>query len=170
MHVINSAIFASWLAIFPACAGDSVDIDVTGDIVASPCIFNGGNNGLNINLGDIYASNMATPHSHSEPVPFALRFTQCPAGTKSVSVQFSGVTDPAAGGDYYKNSGSAGGVAVGLQDLLTGNAAGAGTRINRPVESDRTITLGMKAWVYSSGGGVTPGTVNSTVVLTMQYN
>ncbi|HDR2860156.1 TPA: type 1 fimbrial protein [Enterobacter asburiae] len=170
MHAFKTVVFIACLAIFPACSADRVDIQITGDIVASPCIFNGGDNNLNVNLGDIYASNMATPHSQSVPVDFALRFTQCPAGTRSVDVQFSGVTDPVAGDGYYKNSGTAGHVAIGLQDLLTGNAVGSGTRINRPVDTDKTITLDMKAWVYSTEGAVTPGTINSVVVLTMQYN
>lgn len=51
------------------CSADSVNIGVTGNIVASPCIFNGGSNSLDVNLGNIQATNMATPGSTSDPVP-----------------------------------------------------------------------------------------------------
>lgn len=38
------------------CSADSVNIGVTGNIVASPCIFNGGSNSLDVNLGQ-YSGN-----------------------------------------------------------------------------------------------------------------
>ena len=82
------------------CSADSVNIGVTENIVASPCIFNGGNNNLDVNLGNIQATNMATPGSTSDPVPFSLLFTQCPTGTQSVTVAFTGSPDPEAGADY----------------------------------------------------------------------
>lgn len=66
-------------------AADSVNLGVTGNIIASPCVFNGGSANLDINLGNIQATNMATPGSTSDPVPFNLQFTQCPAGTRSVT-------------------------------------------------------------------------------------
>ena len=58
-----------------AFSADSVSVGVTGNIVASPCIFNGGNSNLNVNLGDIQATNMVTPGSSSDPVAFNLLFT-----------------------------------------------------------------------------------------------
>ena len=71
-------------------AADSVNLGVTGNIIASPCVFNGGSANTDINLGNIQATNMATPGSTSDPVPFNLQFTQCPAGTRSVTVSFTG--------------------------------------------------------------------------------
>ena len=55
-------------------AADSVNLGVTGNIIASPCVFNGGSANLDINLGNIQATNMATPGSTSDPVPFNLQF------------------------------------------------------------------------------------------------
>ena len=82
-----------------AFSADSVSVGVTGNIVASPCIFNGGNSNLNVNLGDIQATNMVTPGSSSDPVAFNLLFTNCPAGTRSVTASFTGNPDPLAGPD-----------------------------------------------------------------------
>jgi minor fimbrial subunit len=64
-----------------AFSADSVNVSVTGNIVASPCVFNGGNSNLDVNLGNIQATNMVTPGSSSDPVPFSLLFTRCPSGT-----------------------------------------------------------------------------------------
>ena len=69
MNILRTAALAAILVSCNTFATDSVSVSVTGNIVASPCIFNGGNNSLDINLGNIQASNMATPGSSSDPVP-----------------------------------------------------------------------------------------------------
>ena len=74
----------------PALSADNVDIKVTGRIIAAPCVFNGGNSNMNIDLGNIQATNMFTPGSSSDPVSFNLLFTRCPPGTLSVTTRFSG--------------------------------------------------------------------------------
>lgn len=51
-------------------AADGVNLNVTGNIVASPCVFNAGNDNLDINLGDHQATNMATPGASTDPVSF----------------------------------------------------------------------------------------------------
>ena len=151
-------------------SADAVNIGVTGNIVASPCIFNGGNTNLDINLGNIQASNMATPGSTSDPVAFNLLFTSCPLGTRSVTVTFAGNPDPSAGADYYMNSGTATGVAVAMSDAATGSLKGTGSSITKAIAADSTATMPMQAWVKSASGGVTPGSISVVVVMTMQYN
>jgi minor fimbrial subunit len=151
-------------------SADSVSVGVTGNIVASPCIFNGGNTQLDINLGNIEATNMATPGSSSDPVPFTLSFTQCPVGTRSVRVSFTGTPDPVAGADYYMNSGSATNVAVAMREAATGTLKGTGSSITQNIAADRTATMAMQAAVKSVSGGATPGSISAVVVMTMQYN
>lgn len=152
------------------CSADSVNIGVTGNIVASPCIFNGGSNSLDVNLGNIQATNMATPGSTSDPVPFSLLFTQCPTGTQSVTVAFTGSPDPEAGADYFMNSGSATHVAIAMRDAQTGALKGTGTSMTQTIAADRTATMAMLASVKSMPGGATPGSISAVVVMTMQYN
>lgn len=170
MNTLRTVALAATLISCKLFAADSVNVSVTGNIVASPCIFNGGNNNLDINLGNIQASNMSTPGSISDPVPFSLLFTQCPAGTSSVTVSFTGNTDPVAGADYYMNSGSATRVAIAMSETETGTLKGTGTSITQTVAADRTATMAMKAWVKSVTGGATPGSISAVVVMTMQYN
>lgn len=100
----------------PALSADNVDIKVTGRIIAAPCVFNGGNSNMNIDLGNIQATNMFTPGSSSDPVSFNLLFTSCPPGTLSVTTRFSGTPDPEAGMNYYQNSGTATRVAIAMSD------------------------------------------------------
>lgn len=170
MNILRTAALAAILISCNTFATDSVNVSVTGNIVASPCIFNGGNNSLDINLGNIQASNMATPGSSSDSVPFNLLFTQCPTGTRSVTVSFTGNPDPVAGADYYMNSGSAMNVAIAMSEAATGAMKGTGTSITQTIAADRTATMAMQASVRSSTGGATPGSISAVVVMTMQYN
>lgn len=125
---------------------------------------------MDINLGNIQATNMATPGSSSDPVPFNLLFTQCPAGTRSVTVSFTGSPDPVAGADYYMNSGSATNVVVAMREAGTGTLKGTGSSITQNIAADRTATMAMQAAVKSVSGGATPGSISAVVVMTMQYN
>ncbi|MEG4683543.1 type 1 fimbrial protein [Enterobacter cloacae] len=170
MNIMRTAAFIAAVISGNVIAADSVNVNVTGNIVASPCIFNGGNNTLDINLGSIQASNMATPGSTSDPVPFSLPFTRCPAGTRSVTVSFNGNPDPIAGADYYMNSGSATNVAIAMSEAATGALKGTGTSITQTIAADRTVTMAMQAVVKSVTGGATPGSISAVVVMTMQYN
>lgn len=170
MNIMRTAAFIAAVISGNVIAADSVNVSVTGNIVASPCVFNGGNTSLDVNLGNIQASNMATPGSTSDPVPFSLLFTQCPAGTRSVTVTFTGNPDPIAGVDYYMNSGSATNVAIAMSEAATGTLKGTGTRITQIIQADRTATMAMQASVKSITGGATPGSISAVVVMTMQYN
>ena len=170
MNIMRTAAFIAAVISGNVIAADSVNVNVTGNIVASPCIFNGGNNTLDINLGNIQASNMATPGSTSDPVPFSLPFTRCPAGTRSVTVSFTGNPDPIAGADYYMNSGSATNVAIAMSEVATGALKGTGTSITQTIAADRTVTMAMQAVVKSVTGGATPGSISAVVVMTMKYN
>lgn len=168
---INRFIFllASTVSFYGA-ASDNVDVNITGRIVASPCVFNGGSSSLNVNLGNIQATNMATPGSTSDPVSFSLLFSSCPAGTRSVTASFSGTPDPVAGTDYYMNSGTATNVAIAMTEASSGVLKGTGTSITQNIAVDRTASMPMLAMVKSVAGGATPGTVSAVVLLTLQYN
>lgn len=170
MNIPHKKILMLMLLSWEVFCADSVSVGVTGNIVASPCIFNGGNTQLDINLGNIQAANMATPGSSSDPVPFTLSFTQCPVGTRSVTVSFTGTPDPVAGADYYMNSGSATNVAVAMREAETGTLKGTGSSITQNIATDRTATMAMQAAVKSVSGGATPGSISAVVVMTMQYN
>lgn len=153
-----------------AAAMDAVNIAVKGNIVASPCVFNGGNAVVNVSLGNMQANNMATPASSSTPVPFSLTFTDCPAATQSVTATFNGTADPAAGTNYFKNSGTARNIALGIIDTRSGRLIGSGSSVTQNIGIDRTATMNMQAIAYSSAGGVTPGTLGVAVILTLEYN
>jgi minor fimbrial subunit len=162
--LITSALIASLQA------AERVNLNVTGNIVASPCQFNGGINQMDVDLGDIQASNMVRAGSVSQPINFTLLFSACPAGTSRVTVTFTGHQDPIAGVDYYQSNGTATNVAIGIRDPTTGALKGSGTDMTQQVLPDRTAAIPVQAFVYSAAGHPMPGTLRSVVLLTMQYN
>lgn len=152
-----------------AFAGDPITLNITGNVVASPCIVNGGTGNIDIDLGDIQASTLTAAASSSEEKAFDIKLTSCPTGTSRVITTFSGSSDSVAGTDYYKNTGTAGNVAVALIEASSGNLKGNGSTITQAVQADHTVTLSMKAKAYSSAGGATPGTIVSVVTATFTY-
>lgn len=104
-------------------SADTVTINVTGNIVASPCIVNGGSNSLNVDLGNIQATALSTPGAASTPVTFTLSVTNCPNGTSTVRADFDGSASHDAP-NLYENMGTAGNVYIALYDGVTGDSLG----------------------------------------------
>jgi minor fimbrial subunit len=171
MNLKLVAMAASAVISLSSMAADTVNINVTGNIIASPCIINGGSANLNVDLGSaIQATVLSSAGSTSSPVSFTLPITACPVGTSTVLVTFSGTPDPVAGANYYKSTGTATNVAVGLYQTSNGNLLGNGASVTQTVLGDRTASLAMQAKAYSATGSAMPGTINSVIVATMQYN
>ena len=169
LTLIAAASLGLMMASQGAFAGDTVTLNITGNVVASPCVVNGGAGNIDVDLGNIQATTLAAASSSSAEVPFDIKLTACPTGTSSVVATFSGTSDSVAGTNYYKNTGTAGNVAVALIQASTSNLKGNGTTITQTVQTDRTVTMSMKAKAYSSAGGATPGTIKSVVTATFTY-
>lgn len=152
-----------------AFAGDTVTMNITGNVVASPCVVNGGTGNIDVDLGNIQATTLAAPSSSSPEVPFDIKLTSCPTGTSGVVATFAGTSDPVAGAGYYTNTGTATNVAVALIQASSGTLKGNGSTITQSVQADRTVTMSMKAKAYSSAGGATPGTIKAVVTATFTY-
>lgn len=167
--LIAAATLGLMMASHGAYAGDTVTLNITGNVVASPCIVNGGVDNIDVDLGSIQATTLSVAASSSTEVPFDIKLTACPTGTSSVLATFSGTSDTVAGANYYKNTGTATNVAVALIQTSTGNLKGNGSTITQSVQTDRTVTMSMKAKAYSSAGGATPGTIKSVVTATFTY-
>ncbi|UYU30498.1 fimbrial protein [Siccibacter colletis] len=148
---------------------DPVTINITGNIVASPCTVNGGNNALSVSLGDIQASSLQTAGATSPAKDFSIDLTDCPTGTTNVKVVFSGTEDTEGGSSYYKNSGTAKNVAVALIDKSTGSKLGNGESIEQEVTADKTVTFELQTQAYSVSGGALPGTIQAAITADLTY-
>ncbi|MEG5548277.1 fimbrial protein [Enterobacter wuhouensis] len=169
LSIIAAATLGLIMASSSIVAASTVSLNISGNVVSSPCVVNGGAGNINVNLGDIQANTLAEAYSSSSVVPFDIRLTNCPNGISRVEATFNGTSDTEAGVNFYKNSGSALHVAVALLAANTGTLKGHGAVSVMEVQSDRSAVLPMHAKAYSRLGGATAGTIRSVVTLGFTY-
>lgn len=172
MHIVNGNKMALSLLV---CAGlfsaasQAVNIDITGKVVASPCIVNGNNDSLAVSLGEnIQADSLATSGSATTWADVTLRLTSCPASTTSFSVAFTGTTDTDT--NYYKNTGTATNLKLELTDSSSNSAYKNGAKLENVAIPTAThaYDLVMRARAVSNGS-VMPGTIVGQVQATFTY-
>lgn len=152
-----------------AFAADPVNINITGRVVASPCVVNNSTNNLDIDLGqNIQAASLATAGSGSTIVTKDLVLTDCPAGTTSVKMALSGTADSTSP-TMYQNTGTATPLAVELSNAATSDILSNGATVTQNVQGDKTVTYKLGARAYSAAGGVMPGTISAIVVADFTY-
>ncbi|EOX7392786.1 fimbrial protein [Enterobacter quasiroggenkampii] len=151
-----------------SAASHAVNIDITGKVVASPCVVNGNNESLAVNLGDnIQADSLATSGSATAWTDVTLRLTGCPASTTSFSVAFAGTAD--TDGNYYKNTGTATNLKLELTDSTSNTAYKNGATLqNVAIPASHSYDLAMRARAVSTGN-VLPGTIVGQVQATFTY-
>lgn len=80
----------------PAQAGDPVTLNITGNVIASPCQVSSDSITKSVDLGqNIQASSLQTAGSATEWVNFDINLNSCPAGTTKAIMTMHGTADPA---------------------------------------------------------------------------
>lgn len=168
---IKSAVALLVIAMgYGSAQADPVNINITGNVVASPCTVNNGNSNLNVNLGTaIQATDLGAAGSGTALVPLTLALTACPVGTSNVTVAFSGTADSTSP-TMYKNTGTATNLAVELSQQTTGTLLSNGATLTQAVQIDKTVTYLLNARAYTAAGSVLPGSITSVVVASFTYN
>lgn len=153
-----------------ATAGDLVAVNINGKVVAAPCQVSSDSVAKTVVLTGaqgVRASSLYTPGSATDWVPFDFTIESCPVGTMSATMLFAGDADSDGPDDLYRNTGSAGNIAVQLQSSegapLGNNKTLSGTIANRG------YIYHLRARAYSAQGKVTPGTINSVVTVTFTW-
>ncbi|HCL5079188.1 TPA: type 1 fimbrial protein [Salmonella enterica] len=151
-------------------ASQAVNIDITGKVVASPCVVNGNNESLAVNLGDnIQASTLEANGSSTDWVATTLTLTSCPASTTSFSVAFAGTpdgTDP----NYYSNTGTATNLKLELTDDSADVKYKNGASLTNVAIPSTTHGYDLKLRARAvSKGSVMPGTIVGQVQATFTY-
>lgn len=147
---------------------DPVKINITGNVIASPCVVNNSVSDLNVDLGKtIQAATLAVAGSGTTPVPFNLALTSCPTGTSNVKVTFTGTADTKQT-KMYKNTGTATPLAVELSSGST--ILGNNGTLTQTVKTDKTVTYALSARAVTAAGSVTPGSINAVVQANFTYN
>lgn len=171
MKIINgktAALILAFGGLF-STASQAVNIDITGQVIASPCVINGNDTSLAVNLGDnIQADSLSTAGSATNWTDATLTLTGCPASTSSFSVSFAGSADDDA--DFYANTGTATNLKLELTDETGNSAFKNGAQLNNVVIPSDTHAYDLKMRARAvSKGGVMPGTIRGQVQATFTY-
>ncbi|MBT1713642.1 type 1 fimbrial protein [Enterobacter dykesii] len=171
ISTVSLSLLAGFIAESSYAGSDSVNINVTGRVIASPCTtINGGSDSLSVSLGEtIQATTLSKPDSGTPKVTFDLPLTGCPLGTLNVKATFSGTADTTSP-TMWKNTAAspAANTAVELSTQADSTILGNGSTLTVPV-SDGNATFKMQARAYSSAGSVTPGDIDSTIIVAFEY-
>ncbi|WP_415343674.1 fimbrial protein [Enterobacter hormaechei] len=149
-------------------AGDPVTLNITGNVIASPCQVSSDSITKSVDLGqNIQASSLQTAGSATEWVNFDINLNSCPAGTTKAIMTMHGTADPANPGDMYRSTGTATNLAVQLQSQA-GEQLGDTKTLSGTIASN-AYTYKLRARAYTQNGGVTPGSISSVVTATFVY-
>ncbi|MCS3406717.1 fimbrial protein [Serratia sp. AKBS12] len=161
----------AWLLLAGGISGaayaDPVTINITGNVIAAPCVVDG-TSSINVDLGDIPASDLAAVDAATPWKAFSMSVKNCPAGTTKVTASFSGTPAPDAPIHRYINTGTATGISIALARDTNVNL-GNGVTWAVDVDSSRSATWPMRTRIVASNGKATPGTVKAVVVATLTY-
>lgn len=157
-----------------ALAGDPVTLNITGNVVASPCEVSTASENMTIDLGggkDLQTADLNDAGSSSAWVPITVSLENCPPGTSSVTATFHGTADAGDPETLYSNTGTATNVAVQLEGKAEepyGNGKTSTIKIADAADGKPTWDLQTRA--FSKSGSVTPGTISSVITMTFAYN
>ncbi|WP_421531949.1 fimbrial protein [Lelliottia amnigena] len=175
-HLLSSAvslIVAASLAHL-AQAADPVALNITGNVIASPCEVSAASKNMNIDLGngtDLQTSSLHVAGSSSPWVKFSIGLEHCPAGTSSVTATFHGTSDPDDPETLYSNTGTATNVAVQLEgEAREPYGDGKTSTIDIASAPGGTPTWKLQTRAFTKNGNVTPGTINSVITVSFVYN
>lgn len=147
---------------------DPVSINITGNVVASPCVVNNNQSNLNVDLETIQASTLAAANAGTTPKAFNLSLSSCPVGTSNVTVTFTGTAAASPQTNMYLNTGDATPLAVELSS--GGTILGNNSTLTQAVQTDRSVTYALSARAVTSTGSVMPGSIVAVVQANFSYN
>ena len=151
-----------------------VQVNITGNVIASPCTVDTANSNLDVTLGDIPATELATAGSYGGTAQtFTIALKDCPASTTKTVATISG-TPYASDTNLFANTGTAAGVGVKIKPNA---AAWTDTSVN-PNQSTwvqnvnattHAVSYVFDARSYTSVGSINPGTIVSAMQVAFTY-
>lgn len=149
-------------------AADPVTLNITGNVIASPCQVSSDSITKSVDLGqNIQAASLQAAGSATNWVNFDINLNSCPAGTTVAIMTMHGTADLANPADMYRNTGTATNLAVQLQSQA-GDQLGNTKTISGNIASN-AYTYKLRARAYTQNGGAMPGSIASVVTATFEY-
>lgn len=150
-----------------AMANESA-VDVSANIVATPCTIASGSSEQNVDLGEVWTSQLAKPNDATDWKTFSVSLINCPASTTQVTATMSGTPDITSD-DYYLNTGDSKNVAIDIAEATGDQNLSNGKTLTLPVDSNHSATFKMKGRMITPTGKATSGSVTGLMQLTFAF-
>ena len=155
---------------------DPVSINITGNVIASPCTVDTAGSTLNVDLGNIPLTDFATAGSYGGTAKaFTVALKDCPASTTKVTAAFSGTAYSGDANLFANSTGTGRATNLGVKIKPSGVAwttttvKPGGTMQANVAASTHTASFAFDTRAYSATGNVTPGTISSTMQIDFTY-
>ncbi|WP_324723726.1 fimbrial protein [Lelliottia sp. JS-SCA-14] len=168
LFICAASLFSTVLV--TAQAADNVTINVTGKVVASPCVISPDDVVKNIDVGDAIPANDAVG-AISATQNITITLTNCPSGSSSVTATFSGSQSDVLPEFMYNNTAAtnaAGNVGIVLQRSST-SGLGNGKTYKLDIVKGENPVFNMQTYAYSKGNS-SPGDISTSIVMALEYN
>lgn len=150
-----------------AIADEGTALNISANIVASPCIPSEDTVQGNVSLGSFYTYHLSNSGDATDWVPFAIRLTDCPVTTTALTVSFTGEPD-GSNPDVFKNMGTSSNVAIEIQDTKGSIIRNGATRV-LTVNPSHNASLDLQSRMMTPQGNATAGSVTGLVELSFSY-
>ncbi|MEP8888252.1 fimbrial protein [Enterobacter roggenkampii] len=158
-------------------SADPVQLNVTGTVVASPCVIDTASQSLDVPLGELQSADLNSAGSSSAWKDINVVFKSCPAGTSSITATFHGTPDAGDPTTLYSNTAvdagedkAAKNIAVQLEGLADEPYGDGKTATIDIASAGATPTFKMHTRAFSKDGSVTPGKISSVITMSFAYN
>lgn len=155
-------------------AADST-VNVTGNVVATPCEVDGSAKNTTVDFGNIPAATLTKPGDWTPTKVSSITLANCPATTTSVVATYTGTADKNNPIDFASS-----GVAKNISIEMKSGTAGGSVLSNGSTQTvtvdaaSHTATLPFRVWVGNSSptatpAAATPGSIIGTVQVAFSY-
>lgn len=169
LSTLLTALTCLW-AVSSTHAAQAADINLSGTVVASPCIVDAGTKNQTVTFEQARAVDYKKIGDISEWQDFELTLSSCPASTTQVSAQLSGDADHDDTTKFANAQGTALGMALQImtRDHQTEISPG-GTLTASVDKASRRAIFPLSARMYTPTGQVIAGQFQTIVQLTFTY-
>lgn len=146
---------------------DSVVINYSGTIRIPPCTVQ--NPTISVNLGVLAVDKLATSEDASPWQSFSVELIHCDAGLRKVQMTLNDTAANTTPG-YFTNTGTANNLVVEIASDDDGTTIANNVMKSYNLNGAASFNIDLKTRLKNSGQGVaTPGTVSSTVTMSLEY-
>ncbi|MFO6296912.1 fimbrial protein [Rahnella selenatireducens] len=151
----------------PVYALSDASLNISANIVASPCIVNNSTIDGKVALGRFFTNQLRNPGDATQWVSFSLELNSCPQQTTKVVVDFKGEPYPTRE-NLFSNSGGSTQVAIEVADVQGGAISNESTREIK-VDALHNAILPLKSRMVTPEGNATSGSVSGTIEVSFAY-